>query len=134
MAKHRLVVDTNLWISFLLGSAPRKWDHVLLSDTNVLLFSQELLEEFVTVAQRPKFRKYFNLADLEALMLALQEKAEFVDVQSEVTACRDPKDNFLLSLCKDGRATHLLTGDQDLLDLLKFGKTRILTIKDYLAS
>ena len=134
MARHRLVVDTNLWISFLLGSAPRKWDSALQSSTNTLLFSQELLEEFVTVARRPKFRKYFDLADLEALMVVLHARAAFVEIHSVVTACRDPKDNFLLSLCKDGRATHLITGDLDLLELEKFGRTKIVTIKEYLSS
>ncbi|RYY90000.1 MAG: putative toxin-antitoxin system toxin component, PIN family [Chitinophagaceae bacterium] len=134
MAKHRVVVDTNLWISFLLGSAPRKWDSALLSSENTLLFSQELLEEFVTVARRPKFRKYFDAADLEALMIVLHSKAIFIEVHSVVTACRDPKDNFLLSLCKDGRATHLITGDLDLLEIQKFGRTKIVTIKDYLSS
>jgi putative PIN family toxin of toxin-antitoxin system len=134
VAKHRLVVDTNLWISFLLGSGTRKWDTALFSDTVILLFSQELVEEFVAVAHRPKFRRYFELADLEALMLVLQRRAEFVDVHSDVSICRDSKDNFLLSLCKDGRATHLITGDQDLLALSKFGRTKILTIKAYLSS
>jgi putative PIN family toxin of toxin-antitoxin system len=63
VAKHRLVIDTNLWISFLLGPSTEKWNNVLLSEANLLLFSQELLEEFIAVAQRPKFRKYFDLDD-----------------------------------------------------------------------
>jgi predicted nucleic acid-binding protein len=43
-----------------------------------------------------------------------------------------PKDNFLLALAKDGKAHYLLTGDKDLLDLEKFGKTRIVTISHFL--
>jgi predicted nucleic acid-binding protein len=37
-----------------------------------------------------------------------------------------------LSLCVDGNATHLITGDKDLLVLKVYGKTKILTIKEYL--
>jgi len=107
---------------------------VLLSGGATLLFSQELLEEFITVAQRPKFRKYFSAADLEALLIVLHQQAEYIDVTSAVVACRDPKDDFLLALCKDGRATHLLTGDDDLLELKKFGRTRIMTVKEYVSS
>jgi uncharacterized protein len=55
-----------------------------------------------------------------------------VHVVSDVAICRDPKDNFLLSLAKDGKATHLITGDKDLLDIKVFGKTKIVTIADYL--
>jgi predicted nucleic acid-binding protein len=56
----------------------------------------------------------------------------FIQVTSTVNTCRDPKDNFLLALSQDGKATHLLTGDNDLLDLKKHGRTKILTITQYL--
>jgi uncharacterized protein len=50
-----------------------------------------------------------------------------------VTICRDSKDNFLLSLAIDGRADYLLTGDSALLDLKKIGKTKIITISEFLS-
>ncbi|MBU1820688.1 MAG: putative toxin-antitoxin system toxin component, PIN family, partial [Bacteroidetes bacterium] len=60
--------------------------------------------------------------------------AEFIVVTSSVDICRDPKDNFLLALAKDGNATHLITGDKDLLVLKTMGETQILTIAEYLAT
>jgi len=54
-------------------------------------------------------------------------------VISEICLCRDPKDNFLLALAKDGKASHLITGDLDLL-VIKNGKTEILSITDYLSN
>jgi putative PIN family toxin of toxin-antitoxin system len=62
----------------------------------------------------------------------LDEYADFVKVQTKVDVCRDPKDNFLLSLSIDGNAGFLLTGDKDLLELAKFGETEIITISDFL--
>jgi len=53
-------------------------------------------------------------------------------VKTKTNVCRDPKDNFLLSLSLDGNADFLLTGDKDLLDLSKFGETYIVTIADFL--
>lgn len=131
--KHRLIIDTNLWVSLLLTKDFAKFDAILFSDNITLLFSQELLEEFIEVACRPKFKRYFTLEDLQQLLESIGQCAEFIKVTSEVDACRDPKDNFLLSLTHDGRATHLLTGDNDLLDLKKYGKTRILTMSQYLS-
>lgn len=131
-AKHKLVIDTNLWISFLLTSDYSKVDQMFADNTVKILFSRELLDEFVEVAQRPRFRKYFSLDDMEDLLTKVSAKAEFISVTSTVDLCRDPKDNFLLALAKDGNATHLLTGDNDLLVLRKVGKTRILTIAGYL--
>lgn len=132
--KHRVVVDTNLWISFLLTRDFARLDALLATEKLTLLFSQELLNEFVAVAQRPKFKKYFSLANLEELLLQLSTKAEFITVTSTVEICRDAKDNFLLSLAVDGKATHLLTGDKDLLVLKRQNKTRILTIAEYLTT
>jgi uncharacterized protein len=132
-ANHRLIIDTNLWISILLSSKYEKIDAILYSNTTTLLFSKELFDEFIEVAQRPKFKKYFSNEDLIFLAESIQANAEFVDVRSVVKECRDVKDDFLLSLALDGGATHLVTGDKDLLDLKKFGATRIVTFADYLA-
>ena len=129
--KHRIVIDTNLWISFLLTSDYSKIDPMFADNKITLLFSQELIDEFVEVAQRPKFRKYFPIDDLEDLLKKIRTKAEFISVTSIVDLCRDPKDNFLLALAQDGNSTHLLTGDKDLLALEQVGKTKILTITNY---
>lgn len=91
-----------------------------------------MLEEFLEVAKRPKFRRFFTATDIEEILETIEEYAEFVIVQTKIDACRDPKDNFLLSLAVDGNADILLTGDKDLLDLIKFGETKIKTISDFL--
>ncbi len=66
------------------------------------------------------------------LLLSISRRAQFIDVSSIVEVCRDLKDNFLLALAKDGKASHLITGDKDILMLKKFGKTKILTLSEYL--
>jgi len=53
------------------------------------------MDEFIEVAQRPKFRRFFNPSDLRTLLLAMSGKAIFVEVSSSVEICRDEKDNFL---------------------------------------
>ena len=128
----RIIIDTNLWISFLLTKDYSKLDKLFSKNVIILLFSQELLEEFVEVARRPKFKKYFAVADLNSLLSEIHLKAKFFEVNSDINVCRDPKDDFLLSLSQDGNATHLITGDKDLLEMKMFGKTLILTITEYL--
>jgi len=131
---HRLVVDTSLWISFLLTESSEKLDRLFRSGGITLLFSDELLDELIEVAQRPKFRKYFSAIDLQELLLHLQTSGELITVASQVQVCRDAKDNFLLNLALDGRATHILTGDGDLLALNPFEGISVLKITDYLTS
>lgn len=130
--KHRIIIDTNLWISFLLMKDYSKIDPMFANNDITLIFSKELLDEFVAVAQRPKFRKYFSLKDIEELLKKVRKKAAFISVTTTIDICRDPKDNFLLGLALDGNATHLLTGDNDLLVLGKIGKTKILPITDFI--
>lgn len=129
---NRIIIDTNLWISFLITKDFTKLDEIIFSRHGILVFSQELLDEFLEVAKRPKFRRFFSAADIEEILETIDEYADFVKVQTQIGACRDPKDNFLLSLSVDGNADFLLTGDKDLLDLVKFGETSIITISNFL--
>ena len=63
--------------------------------------------------------------------MQIRNSAESINIISNVKVCRDPKDNFLLALANDGKADYLLTGDKDLLELKKFGKTKIITITGF---
>ncbi len=132
IAKHSVIIDTNLWISFLLTNNFAKIDRLVKDNKLTLLFSQELLDEFVEVAQRPKFKKYFSTNDLQDLLSQIRIKAKFIAVTTFIDICRYKKDNFLLALAIDGKATHLITGDKDLLVLKKIDKTEIITMSNYL--
>ena len=129
---NRIIIDTNLWISFLITKDFTTLDQIIFLRQGILVFSQELLDEFLEVARRPKFRRFFSSTDIEEILETIDEYANFVKVQTKIELCRDAKDNFLLSLSIDGRADFLLTGDKDLLDLNKFGETTIITIADFL--
>ncbi len=129
---NRIILDTNLWISFLITNDFSKLDKLIFSRQSVFLFSKELLDEFVEVARRPKFRRWFSQTDIEDLLETIGEYADFVTVKTKINVCRDPKDNFLLSLSVDGGADFLITGDQDLLTLHKFRETKIITIARFL--
>jgi len=130
--KSRVIIDTNLWVSYLLTSNLSVLDSLISDKKITLIFSLELLEELVEVTRRRKFRKYFSLNEVERLLLTIRKIATFVVVTSDVNVCRDPKDNFLLALAIDAKATHLITGDKDLLILEEYENTRILTLADYL--
>lgn len=130
--KDRVIIDTNLWISFLLTRDFSKFDSIIADNKITLLFSEELLNEIIEITQRIKFKRYFKLDEVESLILMIKTRAIFVDVTSEIQKCRDIKDNFLLSLSMDGKASHLLTGDKDLLILKKIGQKKIIKITEYL--
>jgi putative PIN family toxin of toxin-antitoxin system len=130
----KVIIDTNLWISFLISKNYKQLDEIIFERKCTLVFSKELMDEFILVISRPKFRRFFTLQDTESLIDSIEEYANFYEVTSNVEACRDLKDNFLLSLSKDSNADFLITGDMDLLELEFFETTRIITITDFLKS
>lgn len=129
--KIRAILDTNLWISYLISKRLSKIDVLFEQETITLIFSKDLLVEFMEVAKRPKFKKYFSEKKLEKLLDLFDVYGEIVQVSSVVDICRDEKDNFLLALAKDSKADYLITGDADLLTIKKFEHTEILTYIEF---
>ena len=97
-----------------------------------LLFSNELLQEIAVTIQKPKLKRHFGMNALEEMLTAFEPYIEIIEVNTLVEVCRDPKDNFLLALAKDGKADFLITGDADLLVLKKYASTKIITYTDFI--
>ena len=120
--------DTNVLVSALLlpKSKPRSsFDRALRNGR--LLISVAVLAEAYEVLSRKRFSRYINEEDARNFIAALTREAELVDVKVKISASRDPKDDKLLELAVSGRATHIVTGDSDLLALDPYQGTRILT-------
>lgn len=128
----KLIIDTNLWVSFIISNKQNLLDPFLFKGKARLLFSAELIREIQETISKPRLKKYFKTNALEEMLSTFEPFIDLIEVESNVTVCRDPKDNFLLALAKDGKADYLLTGDKDLLDLIKFGKTKIKTIRAFI--
>jgi len=129
--KNRIIFDTNIWISFLISKSLGDLDKLILKGKVVLLFSHELMTEFIDVTSREKLKPFFTEDDIATLIDLIDEYGEIVIVKSDVRICRDKKDNFLLALAKDGKADYLITGDKDLLILESFEKTKITNLTNF---
>jgi hypothetical protein len=129
MKSKKVILDTNLWISFLISRDFSFLDNYIETGKMRLIFSEELFSEFISVTERPKFKKYFSESDVRHLIQIIDKFGILVQVTAEINRCRDKKDNFLLSLAIDSKADFLVTGDNDLLDLEQINETKILTIQ-----
>jgi putative PIN family toxin of toxin-antitoxin system len=63
--------------------------------------------------------------DVRRFAAALLREAEWVNVVTSITTCRDQADDKILALALDGKATCIVTGDNDLLALDPFRGIRI---------
>ena len=55
-----------------------------------------------------------------------------VEITQTIRVCRDPKDDKFLELAVSGSATHIVSGDQDLLDLHPFRGISIVSPRRFL--
>ena len=129
----RCVFDTNVLVSaFLLTqSKPRQALDRAFQQGSVLL-SFPSLAELYEVLGREKFRRYITEEDVRTLLAALTRDAQWVEVDLQITICHDPKDNKFLELAVSGQATHIVTGDSDLLVLNRFQGIQIVTPSAFL--
>lgn len=132
MKNKKVILDTNLWISFLITKKLNQLDELIENTDITLIFSNELIEEFIDVVSRPKFKKYFSKKEIEKILEYFDQFGKLIKVKSDIQICRDKKDNFLLNLSVDSKANYLITGDKDLLVLENIEKTKILTFADFL--
>jgi hypothetical protein len=130
MKSKKVILDTNLWISFLIKHDYSFLDKYIEKGKVKLVFSEELIQEFLTVATRSKFQKFFTNADIQDIIQTFDYYGILIKVTSEVNICRDFKDNFLLNLAIDSYADYLVTGDEDLLEIKNIQETKILTIRE----
>lgn len=114
----RLVLDTNVLISTILApkSIPAKvlnWDE----DNSSILYSTDTLAELLSVLGRSKFAKYIQPDEIQGLSMRIKATWFYVAILKEVKLCRDAKDNQFIELALNGEASHIITGDTDLLIL-----------------
>jgi uncharacterized protein len=131
--KSRYVVDTNVLVSAVLfkQSMPARVLNEV-SRYHQLLASDATLAELTKVFTREKFDRYLSQEDCLLFLSSLSRDAEIIGIRETITVCRDPKDDKFLELALSGKATALITGDKDLLDLHPFRSLPILAPKDFL--
>jgi len=131
----KVIIDTNLWISFLVGHQALLVRRMLTDLRFDVFVCSKLIEEIRDVANRDKIRKHLGPTDLDDLLSIINAFCQFATIETEVApeAVRDPKDLYLLALADTIGADYIISGDADLTDLGKHNKTIIIKIADFKA-
>ncbi|MFY7944551.1 MAG: putative toxin-antitoxin system toxin component, PIN family [Crocinitomicaceae bacterium] len=128
---HKVIFDTNVWISFLIGKRLSKIKNHIASGNITIIVTDQLLLEIKLVTSREKLKKYFPKESVNELIELLETIAVHVPIKPKHFINRDPKDNFLLDLIDFSNADYLVTGDKDLLKHNPFKTAEILTPSDF---
>jgi hypothetical protein len=85
-----------------------------------IFVSLKLLEEYRDVPLLLEAEGKLSHSQMKALIsgiAAVMTRAKIVQPHKKISICRDSKDNMLLECCHESKATFLITGDKDLLNL-----------------
>ncbi len=127
----RVIFDTNVWVSILIGKQSTSIVSSLSSGSITLIFTDQLLEEIRLVTSRKKLKKCFPKKSVDELILLMEAIGENVEITPTYFDCSDPKDNFLLDLIAFSKADFLVTGDKDLQTLNPFKTATILSLAEF---
>lgn len=127
----RVVFDTNVLIAAfltegvcakLLVRARRREFELYLSEDIILEFERNLRKKF-----------FFSPSEIKDARGVLMEASGKIvpKVSSVVPVCRDPEDDKILACAKQTDADYLVTGDQDLLVIDPYGRTRIVNPRNF---
>lgn len=115
MKKEVFILDTNIWISYLLSKKYDTLVKIILENNFEIVTCKNLVIEFEQVLQRTKFKKYIRKKEIteEAVKIHLR-LCKFIDVELKADELTDKKDNYLLDLYRAANASLLVTGDKQL--------------------
>lgn len=128
----RLVLDTNILISSIL--APNSIPAQVLNwgeNAGIILYSSDTLNELLSVLSRDKFAKYIEPKEINGLSERIKINWHYISIIQRVNLCRDEKDNKFIDLALNGSASHLITGDNDLLVLNPIQDISIFKPRDF---
>ncbi|MEW6203449.1 MAG: putative toxin-antitoxin system toxin component, PIN family [bacterium] len=127
----RVVLDTNVFISAVLGGRlgiiMDKWK----AGKFILVISGVIASEYLEVINRPKFK--ISEREISAVTDYLLKTAEFVTPFDTITAVKtDPSDDKFLEAALEGNADCIVSGDEHLLALKTFRGIPVLTARKFI--
>ena len=130
----KVILDTNIWISFLLGKRLSILREIVDMEEVDIYVSDELLAGLRSVAFRPKFQGKIDFQSVLNLFELINAKCKIIEGYKDAeSAIRDIKDLYLFSMAESIPADYLVTGDDDLLVLRNHLGTKIITFAEFVS-
>jgi len=129
----KIALDTDVFISaFLFKGETNNLVSLWKTGKIKILISKEVLKEYIKVLSYPKFK----LSKKEITYLIEEEFLPFVEICKPKLKFDfikdDPEDNKFLDLAYEGKVDYIISGDKHLLELKRFKKIKIVSVREFL--
>ena len=130
----KVLFDTNLWISFMIGKRLSSLANVLNRQDVEVYVSEQLLDEIRMVISRPKFDNLISKETRYYFFEMVYDVCQVTDITIQADSqIRDIKDLYLLSIAESVPVDFIVSGDKDLTDLGSHADIPILKYADFLS-
>jgi hypothetical protein len=85
---NKVIIDTNLWISFLIGKELQNLKELIVTEKIQLITTEQLTNELRLVVSRPKLQKYFDkekVAELISLLNIVSKKVKLNKIEKNLS-------------------------------------------------
>ena len=114
----KILFDTNLWISFMIGKRLASLADVLCRHDVEVYVCEQQLDEIRGVIAREKFDRLISAETRYYFFEMIYDVCRFTDITVEAKSdIRDPKDLYLLSMAESVPVDYIVSGDRDLTDM-----------------
>ncbi len=131
MQNEVFILDSNIWISYVITKQLQTLVAMILNHQLTVLTSEDLVEEIQGVLLRPKFKKYLKQSDIKELITLHLKLCQHVRTDKTSNRLSDAKDNFLLDLYNNGKATVIVSGDKEFLREARELNYRVMTLREF---
>jgi len=133
----RTVLDANVYVSAAIrpeGPPGQLLEKFLHESAFELVMSPAIIDEVIKTLEDPKVRRHIRAKiDGSTWFETIVVLADVVAGEHEISGVsRDPDDDKYLAAAVEGRATFVVTGDPDLLDLGEHAGVRIVNPRQFL--
>ena len=130
----KIILDTNVIVSGLISSSipTRILNELVLTREIELCISQQIINEYLEVLGRDKFRRFSNFKSKSDIVLnRIKDIAFFYKTEVTIEVLSDVSDNKFLELAVVSEADFLITGNINDFTFTEFKSTKILTPREY---
>jgi uncharacterized protein len=134
--KLRLVLDTNVWVSAMIwGGSPARIIKAAEEGKVCIITSEEIINEINRTLAYPRLKRIYEEAGIsqQQMIEAVLQVTKLVEVKTKIHAVReDPADDKFLECAVDSKADYIVSGDDHLLKMGGYERTRIVSVRQFL--